>query len=212
MGTQSSHCGYVDLLLKEELARRSRPIVSRRGNLPSVATTIILPNRTRIAVSSSHLAPFKEGSSTRAMQCETLMKIMTEECDNCILLGDFNMRAFEDKTTENLCGGEWIDAWKGCGSNVGVKFTWDSFANRYHNEGFSFKARFDRCYLRGDAFGLNHFSFMGNRPVKAQDGGGGAGDYLSDHFGMVVGMDVSASRVNEEEEVVNLTETDDDEK
>ncbi len=213
-----THCGYVDLLLRSELARTSRPLPLLRGtqstqqsvmadiarDLPSVATTILLPNRTRVAVSSSHLAPFKENAALRAYQCQSLMKILSEECDNCIVIGDMNMRASEDKMVEKFDNKSWIDAWKECGSDKSVKFTWDSFVNNYHDGGFRFKARFDRCYVRGGGseqlLGVNYFGLMGNRPVKTEDGGGGRGDYLSDHFGLVVGLDVKATAAVSDEE------------
>mmetsp|Transcript_24730 Transcript_24730/g.51791 ORF Transcript_24730/g.51791 Transcript_24730/m.51791 type:complete len:344 (+) Transcript_24730:66-1097(+) len=227
MGTQMTHCGYVDLLLRSELARTSRPLPLRVGaqstqqsvisdiavNLPSVATTILLPNRTRVAVSSSHLAPFKENEALRAYQCQSLMKILSDECDNCIVIGDMNMRASEDKMVEKFDNKSWIDAWKECGSDKSVKFTWDSFVNNYHDGGFRFKARFDRCYVRGGGndglLGVNYYGLMGNRPVGKEDGGGSRGDYLSDHFGLVVKVDVggtaTVSEEEKKEEIVDLS-------
>ena len=202
MGTQHSHCGYVDLLIRKDLAMSSsisgngggaQPIELpiKQSHLPSVAATLLLPNETKLAVSSSHLAPFKEGAYERMMQYTTLMDVLNQESDNCILLGDFNMRAAEDKNVEDACGGGWIDAWKGTGSNTNVKFTWDSFVNRYHEGGFKFKCRFDRCYVRGEDFTLRSFGFIGNNQVEKK------GDYLSDHFGMKVGLDVAASNSQE---------------
>ena len=69
--------------------------------------------------------------------------------------------------------------------------------SRFHEGGFQFKARFDRCYTKGDALKLNQFDLVGNLPVRKDDGGSGAGDYLSDHFGMLVRIDVDG-RVAEE--------------
>jgi hypothetical protein len=125
VGTRVSHCGYVDLLLKTELASDYRTI-QLNESLPSVACSFTLPNKSRIAVSSSHLAPFKEGFRMRSNQCNMLMNSLTEECSNCVLLGDFNMRAAEDKPIEQMCGG-WIDAWKASGSKGSNKFTWNSY-------------------------------------------------------------------------------------
>ena len=65
------------------------------------------------------------------------------------------------------------------------------FKSQYHEGGFKFKARFDRCYLKGDALTLQHFGLIGNRPVRKQDNGG-VRDYLSDHFGLLVRIDVDA--------------------
>ncbi|KAL7534604.1 hypothetical protein ACHAXR_008645 [Thalassiosira sp. AJA248-18] len=187
MGTQQSHCGYVDLLVRKELAaRNTQPIRTvQEGNLPSVAATIVLPNETKIAASSSHLAPFKDGAYQRIIQCMTLMDLLDEQADNCILLGDFNTRAAEDKGIENAGGGGWIDAWKETGSNSEVKFSWNSFANQYHEGGFKFRARFDRSYVRGEALSVRQFGFIGNKCVEKK------GDYLSDHFGLLVGLNVA---------------------
>lgn len=189
-GTVMSHCGYVDLLLKQQLAKQSRPI-TLGSDLSSVATRIILPNKAIISVSSSHLAPFKTGATERLMQCLHLMESLHRESENMVLVGDFNMRAAEDDSIERL--GSWRDAWKETGSNRSNKFTWDSFANHFHEDGFSFKARFDRCYVRGgDILSVNNFGLIGNKPVGKSRGGGSAKDYLSDHFGMVVGIDVQS--------------------
>jgi endonuclease/exonuclease/phosphatase family metal-dependent hydrolase len=198
MGTRPSHCGYVDLLVRMGLTsttttttggddddarrRRRRPtatvIATERHGLPSVAATIEFPNGASVAVSSSHLAPFKDGAPDRLVQCATLMSLMSERADDCVLLGDFNARAAEDRGMEGSDGGGWTDAWKCAGSRTGDKFTWDSFANRYHgDEGFKFKARFDRCYVRGEALTVTRFGLMGNQRVDAR-----VGDRRRAHF------------------------------
>jgi hypothetical protein len=222
MGTRSSHCGYVDLLVRGGLTTTAtttldnsdgddarRPtftvIPTERHGLPSVAAAIEFPNGAIVAVSSSHLAPFKDGAPHRLVQCAALMSLMSERADDCVLLGDFNARASEDKGLEGSGGGDWIDTWKCTGSRLGDKFTWDSFANRYHSdEGFKFKARFDRCYVRGETLTVTGFGLMGNRPVD-----GRVGDYLSDHYGLVVGLEV-AGYVREEDEVEEEEEEEED--
>lgn len=162
-------------------------------NLPSVAASITLPDSTKIAISSSHLMWSKEGASERKHQYTSLMKYMLEHSSNCILLGDFNMRTAEDYAAENALmkedGIPWIDAWKASPSGpikYASKFTWDSFVNIYHEDGFQYRARYDRCYYRGeDILGVNKFDLIGNSPVENRKG-----DYLSDHFGMVVELRV----------------------
>ena len=186
-GTTLSHCGYVDLLLKKELAENSTPI-SLTNNLSSVACRIVLPNKTTVSVSSSHLAPFKHGAGTRLRQCQHLRESLLQKSgSNMILLGDYNMRASEDTSIENILG---VDAWKAAGSNQRNKFTWDSFANRYHEDGFAFRARFDRCYVGSENIKVNRFGLIGNKPVV---GGGSAKDFLSDHYGMIIGLDIDKS-------------------
>jgi len=191
--------------INDSKRKRNRPstgtttITTDFYNLPSVACHIDLPNGVTIAVSSSHLAPFKDGASERLAQCTTLMKLMTQNggnIDNCILLGDFNARAAEDTRIENAAGGKWLDAWKCTGSDPNTKFTWNTFANRYHgDDGFRFKARFDRCYIRGGAVTVNRFGLIGNRRVD-----GRVGDYLSDHYGLLVGLEVAGNDREDKEE------------
>lgn len=99
------------------------------------------------------------------------------------------MRQKEDKKIEGLVGGGWLDAWKeGSGSSKKLKFTWDSFTNLYHENGFGFTCRFDRCYARGDSINISNFDLMGNVPVNGTEG-----DYLSDHFGLIVEITANPS-------------------
>ena len=167
VGTNPSHFGYVDLLVRKGLTEGNvQPMATvQESRLPSVAATIELPNETKINVSSSHLAPFKDGAYERYTQCMNLMNLLNWQTDNCILMGDFNMRMAEDEGVENLWDGGWIDAWKETGSNSATKFTWNSYANAYHEGGFKFRARFDRCYVQGEDLTVKTFGFMGNEPV-----------------------------------------------
>ena len=57
------------------------------------------------------------------------------------------------------------------------------FSSRFHEGGFKFKARFDRCYTKGDELNTNQFSMIGVTPMRS-------GDYLSDHFGILVKMSI----------------------
>ena len=181
VGTRQSHCGFVDLLIRNEL-QNVQPITLPK-HLPSVATTIALPNETKITVSSSHLAPFKEGADQRLMQCMTLLDCMYTESPNCILLGDMNMRVAEDVNIENA---GLIDAWKSAGANSDSKFSWNTFTNKYHEGCYQYRARYDRCYIRGDVFSVREFGLIGNHPVENR-----SGDYLSDHFGLSIRLDVT---------------------
>lgn len=126
MGTQMSHCGWVDLLIRRELKDNSKPI-QLNWKLPSVACVITLPNNTEVAFSSSHLSPFNDGARERASEFAELAETMTSVCSQCVMLGDYNMRQSEDYAFENMSGQEWVDAWKECGSNPMLKFTWDTF-------------------------------------------------------------------------------------
>eukprot|EP00985_Skeletonema_marinoi_P026084 scaffold19878_cov127-Skeletonema_marinoi.AAC.1 len=187
---------YVDLLVKRELANGVRRISLQSfqmNELPAVAGIIALNNGTRIAIASLHLPHTKEAAPFRKVLCGAIMEQLTSQnCDGIILTGDFNMRGFEDKTTENLCGGSWKDAWKEATTTKTAKetkFTWNSRVNMYHGpENFQWTCRLDRCYVKSEKGTLKHFDLIGNQPV---DGNGG--DYLSDHYGIVVKCDFASS-------------------
>ena len=193
-GTQPSHCGYVDLLLRRELLTAShdddvendeprfRPVSHPKYSLPAVSASFDLPCGTSVSVSSCHLAPSKGYGEVRMAQCHALMDLLADATDDCILLGDTNLREAEGDAVIRSRDDEWIDAWRACGSDKDSKFTWDSFSNRYHESGFKFRARYDRCYVRGKKVGANGFGLVGKGAVE------GRGDHLSDHFGLAVGI------------------------
>lgn len=185
---------YIDLLVKRELGNDARRITFQTfemHELPAVAAIITLPNRTRIAVASLHLPHTKEAAPARKRLCNAIMEqLATQQCEGIILAGCFNMRKFEDKDTEKSCGGNWTDAWKEVTrSNSTKEFTWDGRENLYRGPGsFPFYCRFDRCYVRGDKLRLTHFDLIGNKPVNGKEG-----DYLSDHYGIVVKCDIGST-------------------
>ena len=199
VGTQSSHCGLCDLLVRKDFAPQR---VYLDSQLPSIAAILTLPNKTQVAVASNHLAPFGEGANERENECKSLMRTLTKQCDNVVLIGDFNMRQKEDKTIEGLVGGGWLDSWKVCGSSKQLKFTWNSFDNLYHSNGFGFNCRFDRCYMRGDALTTTNFDLMGNVPVNGVEG-----DYLSDHYGIIVEFTVDPLISDEDDKKVKALST-----
>jgi endonuclease/exonuclease/phosphatase family metal-dependent hydrolase len=186
---------YVDLLVKKELASDVRQVHLQSldmNELPVVAAVITLSNNTRITVASLHLPHTKEAAPFRNYLCGSVMDQLVSQSSGggVILTGDFNMRDFEDKTTEKLCGGQWKDAWKEVTkSSKETKFTWNSRENLYHGpENFKWTCRLDRCYVKSQKVTLKHFALIGNHPVDGRDG-----DYLSDHFGLLVKCDVAPS-------------------
>jgi hypothetical protein len=114
-------------------------------------------------------------------------KLSSQHCDGIIIAGDFNMRQAEDTCIEQLCG---LDSWKEVtNSDTKKKFTWDSRENMFHgHDRNQFIARFDRCYIRSNIIRLTHFDLIGSEPI-----GRNKGDYLSDHYGIVVKFDVGSS-------------------
>ncbi len=185
---------YIDLLVKRELANDAQRITFetfQMQELPASAAIIALPNRTRIAVASLHLPRMKEAAPLRKRLCSAIMEqLASQQCEGVIIAGNFNMRKFEDKGTEQLCGGDWVDAWKAVtGSNYRKEFTWDGRENLYHGRAsFQFYCRFDRCYVKGDKLRLRCFDLIGKHPVNGKEG-----DYLSDHYGIVVKLDIGST-------------------
>lgn len=200
---------YVDLLVKKELASDVRQVHLQSldmNELPVVAAVITMSNNTRITVASLHLPHTKEAAPFRNFLVGSIMDQLVSQSSEggVIMTGDFNMRDFEDKTTEKLCGGHWKDAWKEVTkSNKETKFTWNSRENLYHGpENFKWTCRLDRCYVKSQKVTLKHFGLIGNHPVDGRDG-----DYLSDHFGLLVKCDVAPSnaapRQQEDSKLVN---------
>ncbi|KAL7474668.1 hypothetical protein ACHAW6_000631 [Cyclotella cf. meneghiniana] len=179
---------YIDLLIEKEAFQEWTAISLERG-LPAVAALLTFRG-TKIAVASVHLPHTKEAAPLRRRLCEDITKyIVAHGVDDIILVGDFNMRKDEDRLIDQLAGGGWIDAWKQVTNSEKSKmFTWNGHENKYHGpDSFSFTARFDRSYVRGDKLRLRKFELIGNRPVQ------GVGDYLSDHYGLYVCCDVIAT-------------------
>ena len=230
IGTRHSHCGMADLLVRQDFAPQriqvdNLPSVAAILTLTNktkiaIASNHLAPSGKRksryvvyelLCVVRRNLSLtilfgslyidycIAAGASEREDECRALMENLSSICDNVILIGDFNMRQKEDKKIEGLVGGGWIDAWKeGCGSNKELKFTWDSFTNLYHDNDHKFNCRFDRCYSRGDSINVSNFDLMGNIPVN-----GTKGDYLSDHFGLIVEITANPSAEENVKAVAN---------
>ena len=195
---------YVDLLVKSELATNSQRITFQSfemKELPLVAAIILLPNSSRIAIASLHLPHTPEAAPMRKRLVTAIMdKLSSQHCDGIILAGDFNMRQAEDACIEQLCG---LDSWKEVtNSDTKKKFTWNSRENMFlgHDRN-QFIARFDRCYIRSNIIRLTHFDLIGNQPI-----GRNKGDYLSDHYGIVVKFDVGSSDSQPTDKVSNAAQ------
>ena len=188
VGSTMSHCGMVDLLIRKDFLQvgdsMSTPprLLDSYNQLPSVATILTLPNKTQVAVSSSHLAPSNDGAASREESIRSLVGSLSRKCDNVITIGDMNMRVAEDDKIEGIAGD---DAWKVMGSNNASKYPWNVFVNPYHENGFQNRARYDRCYVKGGDVSVTRFDLIGNTPVDGVEG-----DYLSDHFGIIVEVTV----------------------
>lgn len=194
VGSATSHCGTVDLLIRKDFLQEgdsmSTPprLLDSYNQLPSVTTIITLPNKTNIAISSSHLAPHNSGAASREESIRSLVGSLSRKCDNVITIGDMNMRVAEDDKIEGIAGD---DAWKVMGSNNESKSSWNVFVNPYHENGFRNRARYDRCFVKGNEVSVTRFDLIGNTPVEVE------GDYLSDHFGIIVEVTVKPQPLSE---------------
>lgn len=76
----------------------------------------------------------------------------------------------------------------------------------FYKDGFAFTARFDRCYMRGESLKLQSFRLVGNRSILPRDGGNGSGgDYLSDHYGLAVQIEVVDRKTETWNRIVSST-------
>ena len=177
---------YVDLLIRREAFSGVESIAF--PNLPAVGA-VLTYHGTKFAVASIHLPHTREAAPFRRQLCQSILECIKSHTVSCMLLiGDFNMRKDEDKFMERMDGGL-VDAWKEVTNSDKKKmFTWNGRDNMYHGlDSFRFTARFDRCYARGEKLRLREFDLVGDKTIE------GPGDFLSDHYGMFVGLDVAIS-------------------
>lgn len=173
MGSVRSHCGFVQLLLRQDLAALG--VRLRIDNLPTVAATVEFASGRKITFASNHLAPYGYNNEKRLKQVEQVVKSMPT--NDYVIVGDMNMRMSEDHAVETL---GLIDAWKDFGSKNNSMHTWDSFANRYYSHGRAYQARYDRIYVSTSGKKIvQDFGLVGHDPVS-----GLKHHFLSDHFGL----------------------------
>lgn len=194
-GTSSSHCYYIDILIRQTLfpstERFSTPPRNRINlqsksptlNIPAVAVKVPLMDSLGIDVTvtfaSCHLEPFgsKEAKAKRKKQMHHLIQSISTE--NYIILGDMNMRQDEDKGILALGSsntGPAADDYRGhddpplrdswaCRGTKENKFTWNSKVNHFHEGGYEYTARYDRAYFRGGGLSVQSFGFVGDEPL-----------------------------------------------
>lgn len=173
-------CLFVSNDLRQKLVAGSNAINVTDG---IVSCDLQLSRTQLVRLASCHLAPFKENSQVRKEQLESFFKSSdASKVTHIVLAGDMNVRQDESdiwlaKLLPELSKGkDFNDAWCLSGRNANTKFTWDSFTNKYFNDGFKFKSRFDRV-LVSSGIQCKLYQLTGNAPVD--------GCFLSDHFGIV---------------------------
>lgn len=182
MGQRESHSGYCDLLVRSDFSAETLDVFT-----PSVAALVTLPNKTRLAVASCHLSPFNEGAEERKEQCTELTRVLSETSSNIFMMGDFNMRQYEDFVVLSVGGRGWNDAWDRLKCPFDLKFTWNAAQNHFHSHRPGNMARYDRCYYKGDII-VKQMKLVGNQTVSGVEG-----DHLSDHFGIASLFEVDAA-------------------
>lgn len=205
--TAKSHCGIVKLLVAKKNLR------SRIENVTSIGPAVVVKLRASaervVFVASMHLSPFRTNYLLRKSEIENVVSWCRAQAQKestslssssspvlyCgLLCGDTNMRKVEENLIEKIAydAAKRVtlhDAWKTVGMPRDSKFTWDSYANKFNAECFSFRCRFDRIYTFEERGILRpkEFDLVGNVPV-ANSGGR---QYLSDHYGILATFDVS---------------------
>ncbi len=121
-----------------------------------------------------HLAPGKNMKSIRQAQLQNIVDLFKGEVSRFVLAGDTNMRHEETNNFPNL---NLDDLYRKMGSPPKEKWTWDSFLNSYHENGFKFRAQFDKILSQG--WDVSDYRLIGNKPIEKKC-------YLSDHFGILI--------------------------
>lgn len=184
LDTVQTHCEMCCLFVRNDLRQK---LVTGENAIHVtdgvVSCDFQLSKTQSVRLASCHLAPFKGNAQVRKEQLETFFKLCdASKVDHVILAGDMNVRQGESDVwltkllPELSKGKDFNDAWCLSGRNAFTKFTWDSFTNKYFNDGFKFKSRFDRVIISG-GMQCRSYQLIGNTPVN--------NFFLSDHFGIV---------------------------
>lgn len=166
-GAKRTHCGFTIIFVRNALAGHALSLAF--DGVPAVAATL-----DGVVFASVHLCPGKGGKNMRNEQMSGLLNSIGPTA-RVVIAGDMNARQVEDAGFEQL---GLVDAWKAAGSDPHNRFTWDSYANEFHDDeyAFTFTSRYDRVYLRG--MNCTNFVITANQPQENA--------YLSDHFGIHV--------------------------
>ncbi|KAI7843423.1 hypothetical protein COHA_002901 [Chlorella ohadii] len=125
-------------------------------------------------VAGCHLEPFAEGADYRLAQINMVMREVPPRA-HFVLAGDTNMRVKENAAVESR---GLVDAWQQVGAPRAQAYSWNTQVNHYHGPGaHEYIARYDRIYVRG--LEATSYQLVANEPLTD------AGDFLSDHFGLL---------------------------
>ena len=175
LGPAPSHCGHTALLVRTQYAQQITKVFQ-------VGPSIIAlweQGSQRLSISSSHLYPGPTGAPFREEQFQALLHCHNEyKCTDGIFAGDMNMRSAEDESFEQMKP-TLIDAWKEKGTSRN-QYTWDTHKNYYREDGYPFRARFDRTYLSTNQLKLIQYKRIGDKALSNPH------HFSSDHYGMMV--------------------------
>lgn len=130
----------------------------------------------KVTVCNIHLYSGKYKPELRLEKLKKIMEAIGRR-NHVIIMGDANMRKAETDDACRVLGMQ--DAYIQVKKFVDARFTWNSYENKFHANGFELKCRFDRIFLKD--FVCHTLDFVGNKSIN--------GAYLSDHFGLVTELE-----------------------
>ena len=165
---------YVHLYAKKELGME---LVAKRGQWPGVLGRVMVEGEL-VDFAALHLQPGEGGAEERKRQ----LTAVAAECSSAarVLLGDFNVRAEEDRALLKSTGYRNASY---SGSSWDPKIVqYDEQLKTYRGHGHAF----DRIFFTGACWAE---SFLVGRARHFSEG---CGFYVSDHFGLMCVLDVAA--------------------
>jgi tyrosyl-DNA phosphodiesterase 2 len=136
-----------------------------------------------LTVATVHLESMGHSAATRAGQLELIQMAVADSRD-LVLAGDMNF-APDDPEENAVLDGTLVDLWPALHTEPG--YTIDSTANtmRQQVKCRPTHKRIDRIFLRSPSWRARKIELVGTEPFDD------AGTFISDHFGLLVELDVS---------------------
>ena len=168
LGSERSHCGYVQLFVRHFLLRL---LISSFVVGPAVCASFV----DGITIASMHLQPFP-GEVNGQKRVKQLQNVRKQGQESFIFAGDANMRN-NDATAFRRTESGIIDVHDDL--NNGTPPTWNTYVNKYHANSKEYTCNFDRIFL-GGRFKAEECHVVCNTPASERPH-----HFLSDHFGLL---------------------------
>jgi len=144
-------------------------------------------NGRKVAIATAHMESPLEAGPTRAKQLDQIFGLL-KDCDDAILLGDFNFGDGEEPETSHL-DKKYVDAWRAVKPND-PGYTWNIEKSDMAKNG-SFPGeksrRIDRILVRSDRWKPVAAEIIGDKPLNE----GKQDAFPSDHFGLTATLKFS---------------------